>query len=403
MPWLLLLLLLLVQVFRASGFKVTKGSGWHVLWGSLAPPELLAGVSPWQRHNHFPGTWELGRKDRLYRNIAAAARRTRNPAAFGFVPKFFILPADLEEFKLDLAQNPRTTYIRKPVASSRGRGVRIVTDPHALDAAALTDVILQHYIPNPLLIGGRKFDLRVYVAVTSLDPLRVYVYKEGLVRFASEQYSSSKSSLKQATMHLTNYSINKKAPHFKQPSGGSNTAAANKWGFGQLAEHLEQQGHDWQGVWQQVCSIVAHTLIATEPALSAATRSAGGPVLLRSCFEVFGFDVLLDAQLRAWLLEVNTCPALNADSPLDMGVKTNMVSSSAPSQPRCCLAVSRSAVVHHSEGGVKLQWAWGKLLYFFPRLLVYVSCQPLEVSCLCTPAGATVLVCRWLTCWAWLA
>jgi hypothetical protein len=89
------------------------------------------------------------------------------------------LPADLEDFKLDLAQNPKTTYIRKPVASSRGRGVRVVTDPHALDAAALSDVILQHYIPNPLLIGGRKFDLRVYVAVTSLDPLRVYVYREG--------------------------------------------------------------------------------------------------------------------------------------------------------------------------------------------------------------------------------
>jgi hypothetical protein len=93
--------------------------------------------------------------------------------------RFFILPADLEEFKLDLAQNPKTTYIRKPVASSRGRGVRVVTDPHSLDADALSDVILQLYIPDPLLIGGRKFDLRVYVAVTSLDPLRVYVYKEG--------------------------------------------------------------------------------------------------------------------------------------------------------------------------------------------------------------------------------
>jgi hypothetical protein len=93
--------------------------------------------------------------------------------------RFFILPADLDDFKLDLAQNPKAVYIRKPVASSRGRGVRVVTDPHALDAASLSDVILQHYIPNPLLIGGCKFDLRVYVAVTSVDPLRVYVYKEG--------------------------------------------------------------------------------------------------------------------------------------------------------------------------------------------------------------------------------
>jgi hypothetical protein len=49
-------------VFRASGFKVTKGSGWHVLWGSLAPPELLAGISPWQRHNHFPGEIFINKK-----------------------------------------------------------------------------------------------------------------------------------------------------------------------------------------------------------------------------------------------------------------------------------------------------------------------------------------------------
>jgi hypothetical protein len=115
------------------------------------------------------------------------------------------------------------------------------------------------------------------------------VSRTGLVRFASEQYSSSKSSLKHATMHLTNYSINKKPPNFKQPGsskqqqqdasatdadGGadgnasgsdagdescsdsyssSSEAAANKWSFGQLAEHLRQQGHSWETVWQQVC------------------------------------------------------------------------------------------------------------------------------------------------------
>lgn len=55
----------------------------------------------------------------------------------------------------------------------------MVKDPKALDPSALSDVIIQHYIPDPLLIGGRKFDLRVYVAVTCLDPLRVYVYREG--------------------------------------------------------------------------------------------------------------------------------------------------------------------------------------------------------------------------------
>jgi len=55
--------------------------------------------------------------------------------------------------------------------------------------------------------------LRIYVAVTSFDPLRIYVYKEGLARFASEQYSN-KVSKDNKFMHLTNYSVNKKNENF---------------------------------------------------------------------------------------------------------------------------------------------------------------------------------------------
>lgn len=70
---------------------------------------------------------------------------------------------------------------------------------------------MSRYIPNPLLINGHKFDLRIYVVVTCFDPLRVYVYKEGLARFASEPYNSKKNS---KYSHLTNYSINKKNENY---------------------------------------------------------------------------------------------------------------------------------------------------------------------------------------------
>ena len=44
---------------------------------------------------------------------------------------------------------------------------------------------LCRYLHKPYLIGGKKFDLRIYVYVTCYDPLRVYLFKDGLVRFAS--------------------------------------------------------------------------------------------------------------------------------------------------------------------------------------------------------------------------
>jgi hypothetical protein len=63
---------------------------------------------------------------------------------------------------------------------------------------------------------GHKFDLRIYVVITSYDPLRVYVFREGLVRFASEKYDIDKFSDEKKFSHLTNYSINKKNENYIQ-------------------------------------------------------------------------------------------------------------------------------------------------------------------------------------------
>ena len=71
--------------------------------------------------------------------------------------------------------------------------------------------VISKYISNPLLVSGYKFDLRLYVLVTSIDPLRIYIYNEGLVRFASEPYETGKGS---KFSHLTNYSINKNNASF---------------------------------------------------------------------------------------------------------------------------------------------------------------------------------------------
>ena len=76
-------------------------------------------------------------------------------------------------------------------------------------------MIASEYIGNPLLIEGYKFDLRVYVAITSFNPLRVYIYDEGLTRFATAKYYSNNPKNKNSRyVHLTNYSLNKNNANF---------------------------------------------------------------------------------------------------------------------------------------------------------------------------------------------
>ena len=77
-------------------------------------------------------------------------------------------------------------------------------------------MIVQRYINNPLLIDGLKFDLRIYVLVTCVQPLRVFLYRDGLARFATKKFeATSDKNIGDLFQHLTNYAINKNHEDFK--------------------------------------------------------------------------------------------------------------------------------------------------------------------------------------------
>jgi len=107
-----------------------------------------------------------------------------------------------------LAENEKTLYILKPVAASCGRGIKLVDSKQPVSNKE--GILASRYIMNPHLINGLKYDLRVYVLVTSFCPLKVYIYNDGLVRFATEPYNLDLKNINQKFIHLTNFSINKK-------------------------------------------------------------------------------------------------------------------------------------------------------------------------------------------------
>lgn len=82
------------------------------------------------------------------------------------------------------------------------------------------------YIANPHLINGLKYDLRVYVLVTNFNPLKVYIYTDGLVRFATEKYSNDPNKLSERFMHLTNFSVNKMNSKFVKNNDIKNYTSA---------------------------------------------------------------------------------------------------------------------------------------------------------------------------------
>ncbi len=69
--------------------------------------------------------------------------------------------------------------------------------------------MVQRYLKNPLLINGYKFDLRIYVLVTSVNPIEIFLYKEGFGRFSTIPFSLDPTDKNNKYIHLTNVSIQK--------------------------------------------------------------------------------------------------------------------------------------------------------------------------------------------------
>lgn len=203
------------NAWRRAGGVRSKKAGWNLWWGRPLKYVEYKKLNEFQRVCHFPGTFFLGRKDSLAMGVAKF-RRQNGPASFPYLPKTYILPDDRDKLIAEYKEGGRKqAYICKPKASARGMGIRLVSDPEK-EIKRGSNCLVQQYLADPLLINSRKFDLRLYVLVTSFDPLRVYLFREGLVRFCTEQYNPNvKKTGKDLYRHLTNYSVNKRNEDFK--------------------------------------------------------------------------------------------------------------------------------------------------------------------------------------------
>ncbi|XP_011496617.1 PREDICTED: tubulin polyglutamylase TTLL5 [Ceratosolen solmsi marchali] len=311
-------------------------STFNILWmGNHPKPDILRSLLPYQKVNHFPRSYEITRKDRLYKNIEAM-QRSKGARNLDFIPQTFVLPNESREL-LTAHFRYRGPWIVKPKASSRGRGIYIVNSPEKI----LTDesIIVAQYINNPLLVDGHKCDLRLYVAVTNYDPLLIYLYEEGLVRFATVKYDGGNQYVWNPCMHLCNYSINKFHVDYVKSEDPDAEDVGHKWTLSALLRHLRSIGQDTELLMQRIEDIIIKSILATASGIISGIKQFvkhpdtcfGNYIVIMDSnvlsigVELFGFDILIDDTLKPWLLEVNLTPSLGCDSPLDVRLKSALI------------------------------------------------------------------------------
>ncbi|XP_050464837.1 tubulin polyglutamylase TTLL13-like isoform X1 [Cataglyphis hispanica] len=299
--------------------EVTEDSSWDLYWTDLSVSvERAKDMKRFQRINHFPGMTEICRKDLLARNLNRMQKLF--PKDYNFFPKTWCFPADHGDAMAYAKTRRLKTYILKPDMGCQGRGIYLTK--HLKDIKPSERLICQVYIARPYLIDGYKFDLRIYALITSCDPLRIYVYNEGLARFATSKYKEpTGQNISNMFMHLTNYSVNKHSRMYvidDEIGSKRKISTFNKW--------LRAKNIDVDDLWDKIDGIIIKTLVATYPVLKH-NYHACFPMHDKTyaCFELLGFDILLDWRLKPFLLEVNHSPSFHTDAQIDRDVKEGLL------------------------------------------------------------------------------
>uniref|UniRef100_A0A3B4YWY8 Tubulin--tyrosine ligase-like protein 9 n=1 Tax=Seriola lalandi dorsalis TaxID=1841481 RepID=A0A3B4YWY8_SERLL len=316
------------------------------------------------RINHFRNHYELTRKNLMVKNLKRYRKNLERDIGLmeaskcDFFPCTFALPSEYHLFVEEFKRSPGSTWIMKPSRELTGKGIflfrklkdimdwkkvmctdfikelgakisdynthtlthtHIQIDDSVLpqdgtrseeqkDAAQVESYVAQRYIENPYLINGRKFDLRVYVLVTSYVPLKAWLYRDGFGRFSSTRFSLS--SIDDKYMHLTNVAVQKTAPDYDPEKGC-------KWQMQQLRRYLTaKHGREMvETLFKEMDNIFVRSLQSVQKVI----------INDKHCFELYGYDILLDQNLKPWLIEVNASPSHTPSSQEDYEMKCRLL------------------------------------------------------------------------------
>jgi hypothetical protein len=258
----------------------------------------------------FPGTETL-----LFKNNLTEAFKDKP-----WYPCTYIMPRDKNAFLKETrsrGESRNNLWIGKPRNDYGGTGIRVWkgTDSDLVKVVRESDnlprSIIQHYIGDPLLIGGYKFHMRIHLVITNLEPLEAFVQENGQCLFATKPYTLSSKTLGEdfdPPVHVTNMGLNSKPENKdnffrKKPIVGRGQQIR----VNQLVNYLAENDPKFskRALWQQILDIAHDTSKYIARGVRRNTK-----VMRDRHFEIFGMDLMLDKDMKVWMCEVNTDPGL---------------------------------------------------------------------------------------------
>lgn len=257
----------------------------------------------YQKINRFYNYNEYVSKSLLYINYKPF--HDKFPDDYNYMLETYSYPKEkqeiIEKFSKYSLKNDNDVWMIKPTMGSLGLKISILTNYSDIK---LKNYLITKYLYNPHLIKGYKYDLRFHGLVSTIKPLKLYLYNEGLVRLASEKYNFSASVPHNKYSFLTNLFINKKnKKKFIYPKNMKNMEDSNLWNLDTFQKYCARNNINYEKLYSEVGDIFIKMMITVREKIMDNIEKTN--LQYSNFYHLIGFDIILDENLKPYLLETN--------------------------------------------------------------------------------------------------
>ena len=276
-----------------------------------------------QKINSYLNCEEYTSKSLLYSNYKIF--EDKYPKDYKYMLETYSYPEDKEKiqkkFQNYIYKNESDLWLIKPKNLWCGINISILTNFSNIN---INNYILTKFLYNPLLIKGYKFDLRIHGLITGVKPLKLYLYNEGLVRIASEKYNFSKSTLNNKYAILTNLYLNiKNKKKFIYPQNLPNLEESNLWNIETFQNYCERNNINFSKIFSEIGDIFIKAILSVREKLIKFIEKNN--FYYSNFYHLIGFDIIIDENLKPYLLELNNICGLRNDNDAEKYFTHNLI------------------------------------------------------------------------------
>ena len=270
-------------------------------------------LNKYQLINYFPDS-NID-KDELY--MFYLRLKDKFPDEYNYMPEALLNPKDsakikelFENYELDV----NNLWIYQQAINELGGRAKFLRDYYQIDNSYTrsSNFLLKKYISNPLLVNKKKFNLKSYVLLTGVNPLRIYLYEEGLLLFNDKEYNLKSSQLNKADIHFLNDNW-----------GEKNNNGENIWPISNFINYCKENGVNFSNIKNQIIDIIIKSFISFDEHINEKLKRRNFDE--RNFFEIFSFDFLVDDKEKVFLLKITGDPKIETNYETEIKLYNNLM------------------------------------------------------------------------------